>query len=61
MLGKIPQNRLYGLGLNILKLYPEPNTQGLNYNLETVAPEVNEQHVTSTWSAWTTRRRRSCG
>ena len=25
MLGRIPQNRLYGLGVNILKSYPEPN------------------------------------
>src|SRR5205814_2098243 len=33
VLGRIPQNRLYQLGLNILKTYPEPNTNGLNYNL----------------------------
>ena len=48
VLGKIPQNRLYGLGLNVLNLYPAPNTQGLNYNLETEAPEVSSntaQHV----------------
>ena len=47
-LGKIPQNRLYGLGLNILNSYPLPNTQGLNYNLQTVAPTVSSntfQHV----------------
>ena len=36
---KIPQNRLYELGLNVLKQWPEPNVSGLNYNLETVAPE----------------------
>jgi hypothetical protein len=48
VVGRIPQERLYGLGLNILKTYPEPNVQGLNYNLETVAPTVNRntfQHV----------------
>ena len=48
VLGRIPQDRLYRLGLNILKTYPEPNTQGLNYNLETVAPTVDRntfQHV----------------
>ena len=39
MLGRIPQNRLYQLGLNILKMFPEPNTTGLNFNLRTVAPE----------------------
>ena len=48
VLGRIPQNRLYQLGVNILKTYPEPNTQGLNFNLETVAPNVDRntfQHV----------------
>jgi Carboxypeptidase regulatory-like domain/TonB-dependent Receptor Plug Domain len=48
VLGRIPQNRLYPLGMNILKIYPEPNTQGLNYNLETVQPESTRntfQHV----------------
>jgi Carboxypeptidase regulatory-like domain/TonB-dependent Receptor Plug Domain len=39
VLGRIPQNRLYGLGLNILKTYPQPNIDGLTFNLETVAPE----------------------
>src|SRR5439155_11598265 len=42
------QNRLYGLGLNSLKIYPEPNTQGQNYNLQTVAPTVTSntyQHL----------------
>ena len=28
VLGRIPQNRLYPIGLNILKLWPEPNVQG---------------------------------
>ena len=39
VLGRIPQNRLYELGLNVLKQWPAPNVNGLNYNLETVAPE----------------------
>jgi hypothetical protein len=39
VLGRIPQNRLYPLGLNVLKQWPEPNVSGLNYNLETIAPE----------------------
>src|SRR6266571_1895157 len=30
VLGRIPQNRLYPLGLNILKFFPAPNTSGLN-------------------------------
>jgi hypothetical protein len=48
VLGRIPQGRLYPLGLNILKIYPEPNVQGLNFNLETVQPESTSntfQHV----------------
>ena len=36
---RIPQDRLYPIGLNILKLWPEPNAQGLNYNYENTAPE----------------------
>jgi hypothetical protein len=39
VLGRIPPNRLYQLGLNVLKQWPQPNANGLNYNLETVAPE----------------------
>ena len=39
VLGRIPQSRLYQLGVNVLKQWPEPNVNGLNYNLETVAPE----------------------
>ena len=48
VLGRIPQGRLYPLGLNILKMYPAPNTQGLNYNLETTIPETKRntyQHL----------------
>jgi hypothetical protein len=39
VLGRIPQSRLYGVGMNVLKQWPAPNTNGLNFNLETVAPE----------------------
>jgi hypothetical protein len=41
VLGRIPADRLYGLGLNILKSYPMPNiTQaGVGYNYELVRPE----------------------
>jgi Carboxypeptidase regulatory-like domain len=38
VLGRIPQARVYQLGLNILKTYPVPNVDSLTYNLETVAP-----------------------
>ena len=39
VLGKIPANRLYGLGLNILKMYPLPNTAGFaGYNYVTESP-----------------------
>ena len=34
----IPADRLYPTGLNILKLWPLPNAQGLNYNYENTAP-----------------------
>jgi hypothetical protein len=40
VLGRIPQDRLYDLGLNILKRWPVPNTQGINYNLVTTDPDV---------------------
>ena len=38
VLGRIPQDRLYQTGLNVLKLWPMPNTSGLNYNLEIPRP-----------------------
>jgi hypothetical protein len=41
VLGKIPQNRLYGVGQNILNLWPLPNVDGLNYNYETTVPVTN--------------------
>ena len=40
VLGRIPQNRLYQVGLNVLKLWPEPNVSGLNYNLEIPRPRI---------------------
>src|SRR5690606_40490089 len=36
--GRIPRDRLYPIGLNILNLWPLPNTEGLNYNYENEAP-----------------------
>ena len=38
VLGRIPANRLYDLGLNILKMYPQPNVTGQPYNYEIVRP-----------------------
>jgi hypothetical protein len=38
VLGKIPANRLYALGLNILNIYPLPNTAGVGFNYITEAP-----------------------
>jgi hypothetical protein len=38
VLGKIPQSRLYQLGLNVLNLYPLPNTTGVGFNYITEAP-----------------------
>ena len=44
VLGKIPANRLYETGVNILKWYPEanlPTTPGVAYNYQTQAPQVD--------------------
>ena len=38
VIGKIPANRLYPPGLNILNLWPLPNTSGLGYNYENTPP-----------------------
>src|SRR5262249_5935693 len=38
VIGRIPQNRLYQTGLNILKIYPQPNTSGVGFNYITEAP-----------------------
>ena len=35
---RVPQNRLYPMGLNVLNMWPEPNAQGLDYNLEIPRP-----------------------
>ena len=43
MLGRIPASRLYGLGLNILKMYPLPNTTGVGYNYSTEQPSSQPQ------------------
>jgi hypothetical protein len=43
VIGRIPQNRLYGLGLNILKIYPLPNTSGSGFNYQTEAPTNQPQ------------------
>jgi hypothetical protein len=45
VLGKIPANRLYPLGLNILNLWPLPNTSGLGYNYD-VTPPIDKR---SSW------------
>jgi len=37
----IPTGRLYQPGIAILKLWPEPNTTGLNYNYEVELPTVH--------------------
>ena len=37
----IPADRIYNPGQAILKLWPEPNTTGLNYNYEVELPTVN--------------------
>jgi hypothetical protein len=62
VLGKIPANRLYPLGLNILKMYPLPNFNqaGANYNYQTQAPTNDPQrqdlfrgdwNINSAWHA----------
>jgi Carboxypeptidase regulatory-like domain len=45
LLGKIPANRLYPIGLNILKLYPLPNFNqaGANFNYQSQAPTNDPQ------------------
>ena len=48
IVGKIPQDRLYALGLNILRLYPEPNTSGVGFNYAVERPVTTSntyQHV----------------
>lgn len=41
VIGRIPQNRLYNVGVNILKMYPLPNSDGTytqGYNYQSQAP-----------------------
>ncbi|NDD65724.1 MAG: hypothetical protein EBZ36_17380, partial [Acidobacteria bacterium] len=48
VLGKIPANRIYPLGLNILKMYPLPNrtgTVGFNYETEVPASRPERQDL----------------
>lgn len=48
VLGRIPANRLYPLGLNILKMYPLPNrtgTVGFNYETEVPASRPERQDL----------------
>src|SRR5205085_4359027 len=49
VLGRIPQSRVYSLGLNILNEYPVPNTSGINYNLQMTAPTTHS----NTWQTVT--------
>ena len=42
VLGRIPQDRLYPLGLNILKMYPMPNNQSTTIG-------TNHQFIQPTW------------
>ncbi len=41
VVGRIPTNRLYEQGLNILKMFPMPNVAGQVYNYEIVRPTEN--------------------
>ena len=43
VLGRIPPSRLYGTGLNILKIYPQPNTTGVGFNYITEQPSSQPQ------------------
>src|SRR5262245_52561995 len=43
VLGRIPQDRLYQPGLNILKLFPLPNFNGSNFNYQSQAPTNDPQ------------------
>ncbi len=50
VLGRIPQDRLYQTGLNILKLWPMPNiaqAPGTTYNLEFLSPHVQNAQLSA--------------
>ena len=44
MLGRIPSNRLYQTGINILNLWPLPNASGVGYNYE-VTPPIDKRQT----------------
>src|SRR5215468_6322758 len=52
VLGRIPQNRLFQPGLNILKIYPMPNTTGTGFNYVTEAPTSAPQRQDLIRSDW---------
>src|SRR5262249_26011865 len=52
VIGRIPQNRLYQTGLNILKIYPMPNTSGVGFNYVTEAPTSAPPRQDLIRSAW---------
>ena len=63
VVGRIPADRLYGLGLNILKMYPMPNATsapGSPYNYEKVRPTeqliANQPAVRVDYQPWTSLR-----
>jgi hypothetical protein len=58
VLGRIPASRLYGLGLNVLKMYPLPNATGVGFNYSTQdassQPQIQDlvridYNLTSSW------------
>ena len=58
VLGKIPPSRLYPLGVNLLKIYPQPNVTGVGFNYSTEAPSSQPQiqdlvrmdyNITNSW------------
>ncbi|MCU1326960.1 MAG: hypothetical protein JWN34_2330, partial [Bryobacterales bacterium] len=58
VLGRIPASRLYGLGLNVLKMYPLPNATGVGFNYSTQEassqPQIQDlvridYNLTSSW------------
>jgi len=60
--GKIPANRIYGIGLNILKIYPLPNrtgTVGFNYGTQQPSSQPRIQdlirldyNISSNWRTY---------
>src|SRR5262245_43304209 len=52
VLGRIPQSRLYGPGINILKIYPMPNASGTGFNYVTEEPTSAPQRQDLIRSDW---------